>query len=442
MNRKPRSFEELENVFSSLASAGIRPGLDRISRLMEKLGNPEKDFPAVHIVGTNGKGSTAAITDSILRESGYRTALYTSPHLESPDERLLIDGSPLSLGEWTMAADDIEKALEADVILRADPPTFFELVTAAAFLLCSRNRVEIAVVEAGLGGRLDATNLLSSVVLTFVTSISMDHMDFLGDTIEKIAGEKFAVMREGVPAFFSGRPSGLVPLFRKKARDSGAFPHVLPEEIRVENVSVSEEGTAFSLLCGGERYQIRTPLHGSFQVENCSLAVAGMLGISGRFHRISEEALLRGTEKARWPGRFEILRADPPLVLDGGHNPDGIMRLVESLRAIYGEKKPTVVFACMKDKDFPAGLSLLLNGAGRLICTSVPDNPRSADPYVLAQAAKNAGWKEDAVEVVPDPLDALKASERTRQGTVCCGSLYFIGWMRTLIFSRREELHF
>jgi dihydrofolate synthase/folylpolyglutamate synthase len=341
-----------------------------------------------------------------------------------------------------MAADDIEKALEADVILRADPPTFFELVTAAAFLLCSRNRVEIAVVEAGLGGRLDATNLLSSVVLTFVTSISMDHMDFLGDTIEKIAGEKFAVMREGVPAFFSGRPSGLVPLFRKKARDSGAFPHVLPEEIRVENVSVSEEGTAFSLLCGGERYQIRTPLHGSFQVENCSLAVAGMLGISGRFHRISEEALLRGTEKARWPGRFEILRADPPLVLDGGHNPDGIMRLVESLRAIYGEKKPTVVFACMKDKDFPAGLSLLLNGAGRLICTSVPGNPRSADPYVLAQAAKNAGWKEDAVEVVPDPLDALKASERTRQGTVCCGSLYFIGWMRTLIFSRREELHF
>jgi dihydrofolate synthase/folylpolyglutamate synthase len=442
MNRKPRSFEELENVFSSLASAGIRPGLDRISRLMEKLGNPEKDFPAVHIVGTNGKGSTAAITDSILRESGYRTALYTSPHLESPDERLLIDGSPLSLEEWTMAADDIEKSLEEDVILRSDPPTFFELVTAAAFLLCSRNRVEIAVVEAGLGGRLDATNLLSSVVLTLVTSISMDHMDFLGDTIEKIAGEKFAVMREGVPAFFSGRPSGLVPLFRKKARDSGAFPHVVPEEIRVEDISVTEEGTAFSLLCGGERYPIRTPLHGSFQVENCSLAVAGMLGISGRFRRISEEALLRGAEKARWPGRFEILRADPPLVLDGGHNPDGIMRLVESLRAIYGGKKPTVVFACMKDKDFPAGLSLLLNGAGRLICTSVPGNPRSADPFVLAESATRVGWKADSVEVFPDPLDALKASERKGHGTVCCGSLYFIGFMRAMIFSRRKELFF
>lgn len=442
MNTKPRSFEELENVFASLASAGIRPGLDRISRLMEKLGNPQMDFPAVHIVGTNGKGSTASFSDSILREAGYRTALYTSPHLESPDERLLIDGFPLSLGEWTGAAEAIQKALEEDDFLRSDPPTFFELITAAAFLLCSRNRVEIAVVEAGLGGRLDATNLLGNVVLTLVTSISMDHMDFLGDTLEKIAGEKFAVMREGIPAFFSGSPAGLVPLFRERARAAGALPHVLPEEVRTENISVTAEGTAFSFFCGGGRFPIRTPLHGSFQVENCSLAAAGMLCLSGRFPRITGEALLQGAENARWPGRFEILRADPPLVLDGGHNPDGIRRLVESIRGIYGGKKPTVVFACMKDKDFPAGLSLLLKGAGRLICTSVPGNPRSADPFVLAEAARRSGWKEDAVEVFPDPLDALKASERKGQGTVCCGSLYFIGWMRTLILSRREELLF
>ncbi|MBL3540601.1 folylpolyglutamate synthase/dihydrofolate synthase family protein [Aminivibrio sp.] len=442
MNRKAQSFEELETVFASLASAGIRPGLDRISRLMEKLGNPEKDFPAVHIVGTNGKGSTAAFSDSILREAGYRTALYTSPHLESPAERLLIDGSPLTILEWAEAAESIAQALEEDAVLRSDPPTFFELVTAAAFLLCSRNRTEIAVVEAGLGGRLDATNLLGNVILTFVTSISMDHMEFLGDSLEKIAGEKFAVMREGVPAFFSGSPSGLVSLFLERARASSALPHVLTEEVRLEDVSVTAEGTAFSLLCGGGRYPIRTPLRGSFQVENCSLAAAGMLGISGRYPRITGEALLRGAEKVRWPGRFEILRADPPLVLDGGHNPDGIMRLVESLRAIYGEKKPTVVFACMKDKDFPADLSLLLGCAGRLICTSVPGNPRAADPCTLAQTAKSVGWKEDAVGVFPDPLDALKAAERTGRGTVCCGSLYFIGWMRPLIFSRREELLF
>lgn len=442
MNRKPRSFEELENVFSSLASAGIRPGLDRISRLMEKLGNPEKDFPAVHIVGTNGKGSTAAFSDAILREAGYRTALYTSPHLESPDERLLIDGSPLSLGEWTMAAESMAKVLEGDAILRSDPPTFFELVTAAAFLLCSRNRVEIAVVEAGLGGRLDATNLLGNVVLTLVTSLSMDHMDFLGETLEKIAEEKFAVMREGVPAFFSGSPSGLVHFFRERARAAGALHHVLSEEVRTADISVTKEGTAFSFFCGDERLALRTALHGSFQVENCSLAAAGMLCLSWQFPRITEEAVLQGAEKARWPGRFEILRADPPLVLDGGHNPGGIMRLVESLQAVYGEKKTTVVFACMKDKDFSTSLSLLLNGAGRLICTSVPGNPRSADPFVLAEAARRSGWHEDAVEVFPDPLDALEASERIGQGTVCCGSLYFIGWMRTLILSRREELSF
>ena len=442
MDRKISTFAELEDYFLARASDGIRPGLERIGRLMEKLGNPEGDYPAIHIVGTNGKGSTAAFCASILAEGGYSVAQYTSPHLESPAERLLINGAPLSLEEWTRAAEAVALALDQDEFLRGDPPTFFELVTATAFLLCSWKKVEVAVMEAGLGGRLDGTNLLGKVVLTLITSISMDHMDFLGDDLGKIAGEKFAVMRKGVPAFFAGSPPELIPQFKEKALASGALPHVLSEEVEAINPSVTAKGTSFTFQMGDKTLSLHTALRGVFQVQNCSLAVAAMICIAERFTSIDDEAIVEGALKARWPGRFEILRDSPPLVLDGGHNPEGVKRLVESLELIYGDLKPTVVFASMKDKNFAESLSSLKKSAGVLLCTSVPGNARAADPMDLLKRALEVGWEEGAVMAIPDPGEALKESERIGKGTICCGSLYFIGFMRTLIFSRRGELGF
>lgn len=442
MKASPKSFAELEDYISSLASPGIKPGLERMGRLLDRLSNPEKDFPSVHIVGTNGKGSTAAYSASILREAGYRTALYTSPHLESPDERLLVDGAPLPLEDWVRACEKIGKAIEDDPVLASDPPTYFELVTAAAFLLCSERSVHIAVTEAGLGGRLDGTNLLGDVALTLIASISMDHSDFLGDTLEEIAGEKFAVMRKGIPAIFSGNPKELVPLFKEKAHILGAIPAVLYEEVQAEDVFITEEGVSFTFRSRDRCLKLKTPLHGSFQVENCSLAVAGMIALSAEFPQITDSALADGVAKARWPGRFEILRPVPPLILDGAHNPDGMRRLVESLLIIYGQKRPAALFASMKDKDFSKGLSMLKEGAESLICTSIPDNARSADPTTLADAAVKVGWDKDRVRAVTDPWEALMEAERHNRGTICCGSLYFVGYMRTLLFSRRKELGF
>lgn len=442
MDKKISTFARLEEFFMALASDGIKPGLERIGRLMEKLGNPQKDYPSVHIVGTNGKGSTAAFCSSILAEGGYCTAQYTSPHLESPAERLLINGAPLSLEEWTGAAEAVALALEQDDLLREDPPTFFELVTAAALLLCSRHKADVAVVEAGLGGRLDGTNLLGKVVLTLITSISMDHMDFLGDDLEKIADEKFAVMREGTAAFFAGMPPSLIPRFKEKARAAGALPHVVSEEVEMLASSVTEKGTSFLFRQGDKSYTLRTALRGAFQVENCSLAVAGMLCLGKSFTSIDDRAIVQGVLKARWPGRFEILRETPPLVLDGGHNPDGVRRLTESLELIYGDLRPTIIFASMKDKNFTDSLSLLRKIAGTLICTSLPGNPRAADPGELFNGAIEGGWDEGSVKVIPDPGEALRESERMARGTICCGSLYFIGFMRTLILSRRGELGF
>jgi len=442
MAGRPAFFEELESLFASLASPGIRPGLDRISRLLGMVGNPQNDFPAIHIVGTNGKGSTAAFSESILRESGYRTALYTSPHLESPQERLTFRGEPVSLGKWVEAAETIRDAMIADPVLRNDPPTFFELVTAAAFLLCSGSGTEIAVVEAGLGGRLDATNLLGRVVLTLAASISMDHMDFLGDTLEKIALEKFAVARKNVPFIFSGNPPSLSGLFRQTAFDAGSLPRIVTEKISLSDINATAEGTSFTFSSPEKRLSVHSALHGLYQVDNCALALSGMLAISGLFPRITDESIRRGIASAAWPGRFEILRADPPLVLDGGHNPDGIRRLAESLTAIYGEKRVTIVYACMKDKDYPECISLLRKAGARLVCTTVPGSERAASPETLAETAETKGWIPSSVKAVSDPLDAVRFSESFNEGTVCCGSLYFIGFLRKVLMNNREEFSF
>ena len=439
MNRPFSSFDELERFFSSIASSGIRPGLDRIDMLLESLGKPQDLFPAVHIVGTNGKGSTAAFTESILRESGYRTALYTSPHLESPAERLQIEGKALSLDDWSQAAFQVAEALSATPALKGDPPSFFEVVTAAAFLLCAEKCVDIAVVEAGLGGRLDATNMLGRVVLTLIASISIDHSEYLGNSLESIAAEKFAVMRPSVPAWFSGSPPELIPLFLDTARKIGALPHVASLENTLSRVSLSEEGVRFTLSVLGREVPFTPALAGGYQVENAALAVSGALAVKKDFPGLSLETIQQGIALARWPGRFEILRKNPPLILDGGHNPDGILRLVETVRTLYGQRKLALVFAAMKDKDYSKSLLLLKSIGSSLYCTAVPGHDRAAPPSLLAEAARSVGWGSEQVREFDDPFAALEEAEKTGEGVLCCGSLYLVGFLRERLVTERGE---
>ncbi len=453
------SFDDLEDFFSRLASPGIRPGLERIARLLRGLGNPEKRFPAVHIVGTNGKGSTAAFTERILRESGYSTALYTSPHLESPAERLLLNGVPLSLKEWSACAYEVEEALKDDPTLCEDPPTFFEIVTATAFLLCERRCVDIAVVEAGLGGRLDATNLLGNVCLTLITSISMDHMDFLGDTLESIAAEKFAVLRKGRPALFSGTPASLVPLFRSTANELGAFPNITAELCSCEAIRIEPEGLSYvyrvihpalrsSIRMDATKsdkdavIQVLTSLRGIYQVENSALAISGALFLVSSFPEITSDSIRKGIAAAHWPGRFETIDSIPPLILDGGHNPGGVEKLAESLSVVYGGKKIGVVYGCMKDKAYPECLELLREVCSKLYCVSVPENPRSAQPELLADTARSLGWIPEEISVSYDPLEAIRAASLSNEVVVCCGSLYLIGYVKSrlpLLTKERTE---
>nr|MCR4819200.1 bifunctional folylpolyglutamate synthase/dihydrofolate synthase [Fretibacterium sp.] len=222
MPSETHGFETFEKLLTRFSSKEVHPGLDRIEHLLHLLGDPQDAWPAFHVVGTNGKGSTCAFLDSVLRASGCRTAFYSSPHLESLAERLLIDGKTLESGEWLDALQRVTTALKGDTMLTSAPPSYFELLTATAFLLSAERQVDVAVVEAGLGGRLDATNLLGRVVCSVAASISRDHTEFLGDTLEAIAGEKFAVVRKDTPACFMGDPPFLIPLFRSVCAEHGA----------------------------------------------------------------------------------------------------------------------------------------------------------------------------------------------------------------------------
>jgi len=428
------SFDDFEALIAKCASPGIRPGLERIERLLSILGNPQNNYPAVHVVGTNGKGSTCAFLASVFQAAGYKTALYTSPHLESPAERLAIDGRFLEAERWMVCAEKAASVVAGDALLRDDPPSYFELITAAAFLLAAEEDVDVAVIEAGMGGRLDATNLLSKVACTAVASISMDHAEFLGSTVQAIAGEKFAVVRNGAPACYLGDNESLIPLFERFCSDAGAIPFVVSRDAKIDGVAVTPDGCKFNYsTCGFEMKQVKTRLLGRYQVSNSALALSVLSRLTGKFSRLTEDAIRAGILDARWPGRLEVVSPagqKPLLVLDGGHNPDGVAKLAESAVELWKGKKIGVVYAAMKDKDYPACIGAINKLKPEFYATTVPDVARALSVPEITAVASKMQWRSD-VKPFENPLEAIAEASNDNDVVLVCGSLYFIGWVRS-----------
>ncbi|MDL2263323.1 bifunctional folylpolyglutamate synthase/dihydrofolate synthase [Synergistaceae bacterium OttesenSCG-928-I11] len=424
--------------FSSL---GIRPGLERTSRLLSLLGSPQKRFRAIHVLGTNGKGSTAATLEAILKRAGVRTALYTSPHLVSLQERLRIDGRPLPIESWNAAFDAMRSAVEHDEVLGSSKPTFFENLTAMAFSMITDENVGIAVIEAGMGGRYDATSTCDPIA-TVITPIGMDHMEYLGSTIEAIASEKFAAVRGGVPAFYAADDATLTDQFLATCDRVGAQPFLLDRIALPRDVRCDLDGTSFSL---SNISNFHTPLIGVHQAENAAHAVVVLQTLLSKKIlppgcSIDEKILRDGLRDTNWPGRFERFRCDdglPDIVVDGAHNAHGMRALVETLSAIEGEGKGSaastvgaVVFAVMKDKDIAPVLEQLKTLRRPLYCTE-PPNPRAMPHAELAEIALSLGV--DVAGSWEDPFDALHAARMASNPSgfvLCCGSLFLAGHIR------------
>lgn len=423
------SFDELESRLQRLASPGIRPGLARLSSLLSAAGNPERSFKAVHIVGTNGKGSTAATLESILRASGYRTALYTSPHLVSFGERLSVCGIEAPASEWMSQTERVAAIIGKSAFLSKDRPTYFELITAIAFMIIAARGVDIAVIEAGLGGRLDASNMLKDVALSVIVPLGMDHMDFLGDTIEKIAAEKFAIMRPGVPAiFFGGQPS-VEKEFVDRAKLVKAPCRILTHTCDWKCERVTFDGTDFSITNNGKRTEFHTPLIGPHQADNAVMAINSADELKERgFDRVLPESIKRGVESVVWQGRFEVIKRAPILMVDGAHNSHAMKRLVETLTDLGLDGKIHLVMAMMHDKDIKESFEILKSAAPLLYCSDVPGMGRSMTADGLCRLAEQTGIK--TAGAWNDPFEAIAEASKGGSPVLCCGSLYFIGWLK------------
>jgi dihydrofolate synthase/folylpolyglutamate synthase len=438
----PDDFEKLSLDIQSFSSLGIRPGLERMTRLLSRLGSPEKKFPAIQVLGTNGKGSTAATLESVCEAAGLKTALYTSPHLVSLRERVRVRKKHAGIGIWRDAWGRIIKAVGQDSALDAVRPTFFENLTALAFLMMSESGIDVAIVEAGMGGRYDATSSCNAAA-TVITPIGMDHMEYLGDTLRAIAGEKFAAIRSGVPAFYAADDEDLTRQFAERCESAGAPPFPMSRIAFPENIRCGLDGTSFVYVRKTDfttGLWLKTPLAGIHQAYNASNAITVLLELRKTmplFAGIEEEQIRLGLASVDWPGRMEVFQGAPdaPLVLlDGAHNEHGFRALVRSLSLLLENGQAAglgaVVFAVMKDKDI-SGIIGMLKGLGApVFCTELPMS-RTRPASELAGILENAGCKTRGA--YGDPVFALseaQAASGPGELVVCCGSLFLAGSVR------------
>ena len=394
---------------------GSRPGLSRITALLAALGNPERGLRVIHIAGTNGKGSTSAMLASCLRASGYKTALFTSPYLYSFGERMQIDGTPIS----DAALCRVIERLRPKVDEMADRPTEFELITAAALLWFSEEAVDYAVIEVGMGGRLDATNVFPSPLLSIITGISLDHTAYLGDTEAAIAREKAGILKEGTPALVGDVSPEAREAILAAASERGT-PLSFLDPTAIGDVLPTRYGTTFSYR---KRKEIKIPFSAVYQPKNASLVLDACDLLRKRGVLLPEEAILAGLRSVTWPGRFEYLRHEPDVVFDGSHNPEGIAAAMASIEALY-EGEFLLLTGVMRDKDYTAMIEALSARVAHAFCVR-PDNPRALPEDELSAAWREAGVAATAYRSVLSAMqDALREADEKRMPLFILGSLY------------------
>ncbi len=406
-----------------LQKHGMKFGLDNITRLLQVLGNPHHSFRSVHVAGTNGKGSTSSMTESIIRTSGRRTGLFTSPHLVSFTERIRVDGLEISEEDVVGLAEEVRGVVGK---IEDFSPTFFEVVTAMAFLYFRRREVEWAVVEVGLGGRLDATNTILPEV-TVLTAIGLDHREFLGTTLREVAAEKAGVIKPGVPVVTAPQAPEVIEVI--EARSSEKKAHLFRCGLEFSSSLILEDAHGLSFRYRGEREydDLRLPLSGEHQIINAALAVKTAEILTGKYPGMIC-GVRDGLGAVRWPGRMEVVKEDPVIMIDGAHNPDAAGALASHLGKMpsRGYGRVIMIIGIMEDKDIDGILRYLLPLASVVIFTAASYS-RAASAEVLSAHAASLGYPSVLSTGV---ADALRKAERLYEAgdiIVVTGSFYTIG---------------
>ena len=406
--------------------------LENITVLMERLGRPDRTYPIVHIAGTNGKGSTAAFLEAILRAAGFRTGLNTSPHLERINERIRINGEEVSdqifAETFTRVQEVIEELLAAGRL--EAHPTYFECVTALAFEVFARERVEFAVVEVGLGGRLDATNIVRPQV-SVITRIDFDHENYLGHSLEEIAREKAGIVKAGVPVATAPQLPEVREVLRGKARELDATIVDTGEDFDLER-EIAEAGCARALArarARGEAVRLAPGLPGRFQLENALNAAATARLLQARGYRITNQNIEQGIRSTEWPGRLERLQAGPDVYLDGAHNPGAARELAQFLEENFAWRRVYLIFGAMRDKSVDEVTGILFPLASEVIFTQ-PGTPRAVSANQLADLAGHHAARYTVIRDAEEALESALAKARSDDAVFVTGSLYLVGQLR------------
>ena len=426
------NYEEAIGFIHSTYKFGSKLGLERIKRLMELLDNPQKSYKIIHVAGTNGKGSTCSLTHEVLIDAGYKTGLFISPFLEEFNERIQINKKPIDKKSIARITSLVKEKIDTMVSEGYDHPTEFELVTAIGFKYFQEENIDFLVLEVGLGGRFDATNVIENPLVSVITSISYDHMDYLGDTLEKIAFEKAGIIKENTNVVIYPQAENITNVIKDVAVQRNAKVYEA-KTYNIEKIKSDIRGQWFKYLKNDvfDLPEVKINLLGEHQLLNALTALLTLELIKKEGYKISSENIINGFSNCRFAGRFEIINKNPSIILDGGHNIDGVNQFVNTIKEYYKDKKIILFFGILKDKNPDEVLELLLP-VSKEIYTLTPYSPRALKAKELAVLVE----KHSNIKVTPleneEILPLLKNADK-EEIIAFVGSLYMIGSVRTLL---------
>lgn len=415
--------DEALSYIHSICWKGSVPGLSRTRELLHRIGDPQNRLRFIHIAGTNGKGSTAAMLASVMQAAGYRTGLYTSPFITCFNERMQIDGQMISDEELAQITQMLRPHAEA----MKDHPTEFELVTAIAMEYFSRHHCDIVSLEVGLGGELDSTNVISTPEVAVICNIGLDHTAVLGDTLEQIASAKAGIIKGGDVVIYRGKAS-VERVFEAACEKTGARLHRADFD-GLHSVADSLAGQIFDC---GKLKRLELPLLGVHQLRNAAVAIKAVQVLSQKGWHISEAQLREGLRTVSWPGRFELLRHEPIFIADGGHNPQCMAALEGNLRSYLSGRSLTALVGVMADKDYRDMFRIVAPSISRFV-TVTPENPRALSAQALAQVLSEFGKPVTACDSVRQGVAAAIAQTPADGAVVAFGSLYMLGDIRSTV---------
>lgn len=425
------NYSEALIYLDSICSLGSKLDLSRIEELLIRLGNPQEKYKVIHVAGTNGKGSVCAMLSQILITEGYKTAEYTSPHLDRYNERFMINGCPISdddfaqyMGIIKRYADEMEQGVGR--------PTVFEHLTALGFLYFADSQVDYAVIEVGLGGRFDATNAVQHPILSVIASISFDHTEFLGTTLEEIAFEKGGIIKKDCPVVLYRQSACVYNVIQKLCNEKNALLYYAEDE-KIEVLSQTISGTVLSVQNSYLAYEnLFLPLIGEYQIQNCALALLAVHALRQSGTVISQGSVREGIRSTKWNGRMEVCRKNPLIVIDGAHNPDGIRMLAKSVQKYFSGRRIVLLMGVLSDKEYEKMAEEIIPLAETVVITR-PESERALSAERFKMVALKYCDNVYSLEKIDEAYQFALGMTGAEDVLLCSGSLYLVGRLRKLI---------